>query len=212
MRALLWCLGILLFVVPASSGACTPEDADRAAEIAFDDGETFDLTKLTELGTEDVNYRIESQEKDELFPSDQPVVTYRSHFDERAMVKAGFSPAAYDWRSVLIVLSEEMDPQAFDFSSAMDEELTWLVQHGVIAGLDLDQIPSIVQDLAPGTRFFTQEKVLSYQNCFTPDTCVRCMGAAVYTERPPEPLAIETAVDLERWGELKARFRDAGIR
>ena len=212
MRALLGCIAFMLFAVPVSSGACTPEDAGRATEIAFDNGETFDLASLTEMGTEDLDYRVESQEKDALFPSDQPVVIYRCHLDQRAMVRVGFSPDGYDWRSVLIVLPEKMDPEAFDFGSAMGGEVTWLVQQGVIAGLDLDQIPSIVQDLASGSRFFTREAALSYQNCIAPDACVRCGGAAVFTELPPEPLALETAVDLERWGGFKARFRDAATR
>ena len=203
MPTVLYSLMIVLLAIPAA-WACTPEDAYRATEVAFDNNEVFDLSRLTALGTEDVNYRVESQEKDELFPSDQPVAVYRSHFDARAMVKVGFSPSGYDWRSVLIVLPEERDPEAFDFVSAMEEELAWLVHHAVITHLEEGQIPAIAQDLDPGIRFFTQGMVLSYQNCFAPDTCVRCMGAAVYTELPPEPLAIETPVDVEMWGRIKA--------
>ena len=48
---------VVLLAVPAA-WACIPEDADRAAEVAFDNNEVFELAKLTALGTEDVNYRI----------------------------------------------------------------------------------------------------------------------------------------------------------
>ena len=212
MRALLGCLILALSAVPATSWACTPADAGRVAEVAFDDGETFDLASLTELGTEDQHYRIESQETDELFPGDQPVVIYRCHSDQRAMVKVGFSPEGQDWRSVLIALPEKMDPDAFDFSSAMGGEVTWLVERGAIAGLDLERVPAMVEGLVPGSRFFTGEATLAGQNCVTPHTCTRCGGDAVFTELPPEPLAIETAVDLEDWGGFKARFRDAATR
>lgn len=197
---------VVLLAVPAA-WACIPEDADRAAEVAFDNNEVFDLTKLTALGTEDVNYRIEDREKDELFPSDQPVVVYQSHFDERVMVKVGFSLFEYDWRSVLIVLPEGMAPEAFDFASAMQEELVWLLQLGVISGLDAEQIPAITQDLAPRTRFFTEEMVLSFQNYFTPEEAVFCTGAAVYTQLPPESLGLGTAVEARLWGRIKACFR-----
>ena len=206
MRAILCAVVIALFAAP-TTWACMPEDAARAAEVAFDNNEGFDLTKLTVLGTEDVNYRVESQEKDELFPSDQPVVVYRSHFDERAMVKVGFSPSGYDWRSVLIVLPEEMDPEAFDFAFAMQEELVWLVQLGVIAGLDEGQLPAIVRELASGVRFFTQEMVSGDQGCMSPDHCVDCIDGAAYTQLPPEPLGVETAVESELWGKIKALFR-----
>ena len=192
MRTVLCSLIIVLFVVP-TAWACMPVDAERAAEVAFDNNEMFDLTKLTTLGAEDVNYRIEDQEKDENFPSDQPVGVYRSHSDDRVMVKVGFSPAGYDWRSVLIVLPGEMDPEAFDFVSAMQEEIAWLIQRGVIAGFDPKQIPEITWKYGPGVRFFTQGMVLSYQNCFAPDICVRCTGAGAYTQLPPETLGIKTA-------------------
>ena len=192
MRDVLYILVVMLLAVP-TAWACMPVDAERAAEVAFDNNEVFDLTKLTALGTEDVNYRVEDREKDEIFPSDQPVVVYRGHSDERVMVKVGFSPIGYDWRSVLIVLPEEMDSEAFDFASAMQEELVWLVQLGVIAGLDESQITTITQDLSFGIRFFTRGIMLSSQNCFAPDVCVRCTGAAVYTQLPPETLAVETA-------------------
>jgi len=181
--------------------------------VAFDNNEGFDLTKLMALGTEDVHYRVEvggadeDQEKDELFPSDQPVVVYRSHFDERVMVKVGFSPAGYDWRSVLMVLPEDLAPEVFDFASAMQEELVWLMQRGVIAGLDEGQIPAITEDLAPGARFFTQEMILSSQSCFTPEECVRCTGAAAYTQLPPDRLVVETSVEAGLWGSIKAWFR-----
>jgi len=206
MRAVLCAVVVALLAAP-TAWACMPEDADRAAEVAFDNNEVFDLTKLTALGTEDVNYRVESQEKDELFPSDQPVVVYRSHFDERAMVKVGFSPSGYNWRSVLIVLPEEMDPEAFDFAFAMQEELVWLVQRGVIAGLDEGQIPAIVRDLTSGVRFFTQGMIPSYQNCFAPEECVRCTGSAAYTQLPPKGLVVETSVEAGLWGRIKAWFR-----
>ena len=197
---------VVLLAVPAA-WACISEDADRAAEVAFDKNEVFDLTKLMVLGTEDVHYRVEDREKDEVFPSDQPVVVYQSHFDERVMVKVGFSPAEYDWRSVLIVLPEGMDPEAFDFASAMQEELVWLVQLGVISGLDAEQIPAMTQDMAPRVRFFTQEMILSSQNCFAPDVCFFCTGAAAYTQLPPESLVVETAVQVGLWGRIKACFR-----
>ncbi len=197
---------VVLLAVPAA-WACIPEDADRAAEVAFDNNEVFDLAKLTALGTEDVNYRIEDREKDELFPSDQPVVVYQSHFDERVMVKVGFSLFGYEWRSVLIVLPEGMAPEAFDFASAMQEELVWLLQLGVISGLGAEQIPAITQDLAPRTRFFTEEMVLSFQNYFTPEEAVFCTGAAVYTQLPPESLGLGTAVEARLWGRIKACFR-----
>ena len=197
---------VVLLAVPAA-WACIPEDADRAAEVAFDNNEVFDLAKLTALGTEDVNYRIEDREKDELFPSDQPVVVYQSHSDERVMVKVGFSLFEYDWRSVLIVLPEGMAPEAFDFASAMQEELVWLLQLGVISGLGAEQIPAITQDLAPRTRFFTEEMVLSFQNYFTPEEAVFCTGAAVYTQLPPESLGLGTAVEARLWGRIKACFR-----
>ena len=212
MRTVLCSLIIVLLAIP-TAWACMPEDAERAAEVAFDNNEGFDLTKLTALGTKDVNYRIEvggadeSQEKEEAFPSDQPVVVYRSHFDERVMVKVGFSPSGYDWRSVLIVLPEEVGAEAFDFASAMREELVWLVQRGVMAGLDEGQIVAITRDLAPGVRFFTQEMILSSQNCFAPDVCVRCTGVAAYTQLPPEPLLVKTAVEVGLWGRIKAWFR-----
>ncbi len=206
MPTVLYSLMIVLLAIP-STWACTPEDADRAAEVAFDNNEVFDLTRLTALGTEDVHYRIEDQEKDETFPSDQPVVVYQSHFDERVMVKVGFSPSRYDWRSVLIVLPEEMAPEVFDFASAMQEELAWLMQRGVIAGLDEGQISAITEDLAPGARFFTQEMILSSQSCFTPEECVRCTGAAVYTQLPPERLVVETSVEAGLWGSIKAWLR-----
>ena len=197
---------VVLLAVPAA-WACIPEDADRAAEVAFDNNEVFDLAKLTALGTEDVNYRIEDREKDELFPSDQPVVVYQSHSDERVMVKVGFSLFEYDWRSVLIVLPEGMAPEAFDFVSAMQEELVWLLQLGVISGLGAEQIPAITQDLAPRTRFFTEEMVLSFQNYFTPEEAVFCTGAAVYTQLPPESLGLGTSVEARLWGRIKACFR-----
>lgn len=197
---------VVLLAVPAA-WACIPEDADRAAEVAFDNNEVFDLAKLTALGTEDVNYRIEDREKDELFPSDQPVVVYQSHSDERVMVKVGFSLFGYDWRSVLIVLPEGMAPEAFDFASAMQEELVWLLQLGVISWLGAEQIPAITQDLAPRTRFFTEEMVLSFQNYFTPEEAVFCTGAAVYTQLPPESLGLGTAVEARLWGRIKACFR-----
>ncbi|MCK5526701.1 MAG: hypothetical protein KAJ05_06090 [Candidatus Latescibacteria bacterium] len=197
---------VVLLAVPAA-WACIPEDADRAAEVAFDNNEVFDLTKLTALGTEDVNYRIEDREKDELFPSDQPVVVYQSHSDERVMVKVGFSLFEYDWRSVLIVLPEGMAPEAFDFASAMQEELVWLLQLGVISGLGAEQIPAITQDLAPRTRFFTEEMVLSFQNYFTPEEAVFCTGAAVYTQLPPVSLGLGTSVEARLWGRIKACFR-----
>ena len=212
MRDVLCTLVVVLLAVPAA-WACFPEDAERAAEVAFDNNEGFDLTKLTALGTEDVNYRVEvggadeDQENDEVFPSDQPVVVYRSHFDERVMVKVGFSPAEYDWRSVLIVLPEEMDAEAFDFVSAMQEELVWLVQRGVMAGLDEGQIPAMTRDLAPRVRFFTRGMVPSFQNCFTPEECVFCTGVAAYTQLPPEPLLVKTAVEVGLWGRIKAWFR-----
>ena len=206
MRAVPYVMVFVLLAVPAA-WACMPVDAERAAEVAFDNNEGFDLTKLTALGTEDVNYRIESQEKDELFPSDQPVVVYRSRFDERVMVKVGFSPSGYDWRSVLIVLPEEMAPEAFDFASAMQEELVWLVQRGVIVGLDEGQLPAIVRDLASGVRFFTQAMVSRDQGCITPDLCADCIDGAAYTQLPPEPLGIEMAVEWGLWGRIKAWFR-----
>lgn len=206
MRSVLCAVAVLLLSVP-TAWACMPVDAERATEVAFDNNEVFDLTRLTALGTEDVNYRVEDQEKDETFPSDQPVVVYRSHSDERVMVKVGFSPAGYDWRSVLIVLPEEMDPEAFDFALAMQEELVWVMQRGVIAGLDEGQGPAITEDLAPGVRFFTQGMIPSYQNCFAPEECVRCTGAAVYTQLPPERLVVETSVEARLWGSIKAWFR-----
>ena len=135
------------------------------------------------------------------------MVVYQSHFDERVMVKVGFSLFEYDWRSVLIVLPEGMAPEAFDFASAMQEELVWLLQLGVISGLDAEQIPAITQDLAPRTRFFTEEMVLSFQNYFTPEEAVFCTGAAVYTQLPPESLGLGTAVEARLWGRIKACFR-----
>jgi hypothetical protein len=122
------------------------------------------------------------------------------------MVKVGYSLSEYNWSSVLIVLPEKMDPEAFDFALAMQGEIDWLVQLGVIDGLDPQKIPQITRDLAPGIRLFTQGMVLSYLNCFTPDNCVRCGGAAAYTELPPENL-VETSVKIGLWAKLKALFR-----
>jgi len=119
MQHTVLCSFIIALLAISATWACIPKDAGRAVEVAFNNNEVFDLKRLTAFGTEDVNYRIEGQEKDKSFPSDQPVVVYRSHFDERVMAKVGFSPSGYDWRSVLIVLPEEMDPEAFDFASAM---------------------------------------------------------------------------------------------
>ena len=198
---------IVVLCAVSITWACAPQDSGRAAEVAFDNEEIFDLAKLTALGAENVSYYIESQEKDEMFPSDRPVVVYRSHFDERVMVKVGFSPSVYDWRSVLLVLPEKMDAEAFDFPAAMQEELQWLMQLGLIDGLGEDLIPTITQDLVPGARFFTREMILSYQNCFAPEECVRCTGAAAYTQLPPESLMRETAAEKGWWGKIKASFR-----
>jgi len=207
MRTALCLLSIVLLSAPAA-WACMPEDAGRSAEIALDNGETLDLAKLTERGTEGENYLIENPEKDEFFPSDEPVVVYRSHFDARAMVKVGFSPAEYDWRSVLIVLPEEIDPDAFDFASAMQEELTWLIQQGVIVGLEESDLPMITKDQGPADRFFTHGMVLSSQSCLAPDACVLCTGEAAYTQLPPELLDADspTAVDEASWGGIKVMF------
>jgi len=208
MRIILSSLSIILLGVPMV-WACMPEDANRATEVAFNKDEVFDLEKLTVSGTEDVNYRVESQEKDELFPSDQPVVVYRSHFDSQVMVKIGFSPSEYEWRSVLIVLSEWMDPETFDFASAMQKELTWLIQRGAIVGLDAAQIPTITRELSPGGRFFTQEMVSADQGCVAPGLCMDCIGERAYTRLPPESLDVETAVDGNRWGGIKARMKES---
>jgi len=206
MRTLICSVIIPLLAIPIA-WACTPEDAERAAEVAFDNHEEFDLAKLMALGTEEVNYRIEDPTEDEIFPSDQPVFVYRSHFDERAMVKVGFSPEGYDWRSVLIVLPEDMDPGIFDFPSAMQEELLWLAQLGVINGLDEGQIPEITGDLNPSARFFTREMALSSQSCLAPEECVFCTGLATYTQLPPESLQVETALETGLWGSIKALFQ-----
>ncbi len=177
-----------------------PMDGDRATDIAFNDNEIFDLTKLTDVGKADENYLIEYQE------SGNPVVVYRSHLDNRTMVKVGYCVPEYNWISVLVVLPEEMDPKAFDFASAMREELNWLVELGVITGLDPQQIPDMTRDLAPGVRFFSQGMILSYLNCFTPDDCVRCQGGTAYTKLPPESM-VKTSVKIKLWSKLKALFR-----
>ena len=201
MQYIVSCSLIAALIAAPRAWACIPEDAERATEVAFNNNEVFDLSKLTGIGEADVNYRLEDRE------SEYPVVAYRSHFDDRAMVKVGYGPPEYDWRSVLIVLPEDMDPKTFDFALAMRQELAWLVQRGAIAGLDEGEIPEITQDLAPEVRFFTREKVLSYQSCYAPDSCVDCGGPAAYTQLPPEPLGAETGVGWRMWGSIKALFR-----
>ena len=206
MRALTYTLTVMLIAAPTAYG-CMPDDARWSAEVAFDGGEALDLTKLTELGIEDVNYRIEDGEGIEDFPSDEPVTVYRSRSHERVMVKVGFSPPGYDWRSLLIVLPEDMDPDAFDFAAAMQQELLWLTELGAVTGLDPGMIREIAQNLGSGVRFFTRDMAPADQGCFAPGLCVDCVGPAAYTQLPPQPLAIPAAAEAGGWGRTKSLFR-----
>lgn len=181
---------IILFIwilSVSTSIACMPVDADRSVEVVLNNDEIINISKFAGIGEKDLNYFIEMPSNKAEMPSTQPVLVYRSHFNKQVMVKVGYSPQGYQWRSILIVVPEGVDISSFDFTFAMQKELIWLIKNGIVKGLDQAVIPSIVRQIAPSMRFFTREMKIGSQGCMTIDleSCFDCTAEALFTKLPP---------------------------
>jgi hypothetical protein len=181
-----------------------PADGHRSAEVAFTNGEGVAIEVVAALGQEGEQFRLE-----QLGPEAAALV-YRARAEPRAMVKLGSGPLTGDtlaWRSVLVVLPDDMESQAasFDYAGAVRAELVWLTAIGAVTGLSEPGIAAATSGLTAGTRYFTGEGVLDGMNCVLPGTCYRCAGAGSFTVLPAGTWGSQTAVDAaDAWALVKS--------
>ncbi|MBN1577079.1 MAG: hypothetical protein JW913_11030 [Chitinispirillaceae bacterium] len=135
MRKVLFAAVTVVALVMRSWACPSPENIEG---VAFTSGETINLSKLMEMGEENVNYF-----KDGAAPA--VGIRYRSHYDSRAMVFVGNYGLSYQQgirmacMGVILPLPDTadeyapIDTAAFNFNAAVKMELEWLVYCDVLS-------------------------------------------------------------------------------
>ena len=176
MKKVLMVVAIIGAGLMESSYACYDPALDWAVGIYLNNNEVMDFTVFTAKGENGVNFYFNG---DAL----QPVYTFRSHYDPEAQVELEFSfgdqpPEAevankdstyYNkMGNIRISIDTAKDRSSYDFAKAVEMELEWLNEMGVINMQRVDR-EIIVEKIAAGRLIFSKDlsshEFMEYEDC-----------------------------------------------
>jgi hypothetical protein len=189
MRNMVEVFSILAFLSSMAWPCVSPGNIEG---VAFTSGEELNLQKLTQFGTENVNYLKDGEEPN-------IGIRYISHYDPRAMVFIGTYGLSYQQNvrlncmGVILPGVDSTNPAVripvsdFDFAAAVKTEIVWLSYIGVI-GISNEAIEKIDSALRAsdngGVQYWTHaESVLGYNSWYTNDTLSGVWGSTLSAVR-----------------------------
>ncbi|MBN1600106.1 MAG: hypothetical protein JW915_00790 [Chitinispirillaceae bacterium] len=176
MKKVLMVVAIIGAGLMENSYACYDPALDWAVGIYLNNNEVMDFTVFTAKGENGVNFYFNG---DAL----QPVYTFRSHYDPDAQVELEFAfgdqpPEAevankdqtYYERmgNIRISIDTSKDRSSYDFPKAVEIELEWLNEMGIVNMQRVDR-EKIVEKIADGRLIFSKDlsshEFMEFEDC-----------------------------------------------
>lgn len=176
-----------LVFLPALVYAC--QDPDNVFAVVFNNGESLDISVIEQMGEEGVSYLKNG------IPSGIVMYTFRSHYNQSIMVQVSKNVVNFTIDTTAVKLNQ------ISFGDCIDNELTWLVNAGILAmdHVKRDKIKQSFEKIQTGSyNYWTKEDTLVHSSYIPGDNGVfepiDCIGSEVAINLPPQILNIKTGI------------------